>query len=197
MNEWVLENGYKIRQITDQEFDSLYRKHQRNHFDEQNQIFRLTEAFSKEELERFEKLKKQMGESIYKLHLLAESPEGKFAGYTFGFQESGITFYMCSSLVAVEHRRKGLYTSLLEKVMELTVAEGFQTLYSRHYLSNNSVIIPKLKKGFHVSGIETSDLFGTTLILTYYSNATRNEVFSYRTGETKPSEKVSELLRIQ
>ena len=60
---------------------------------------------------------------------------------------------------------------------------GFQEITSRHSVDNNSVIIPKLKVGFTISGMEISDMWGTLVNLTYYFNETRRKVLSYRTGE--------------
>ena len=109
--------------------------------------------------------------------------DGEFAGWSFGFQKLTSVFYMCNSAILPEFRRKGLYTRLLHEMMARVKDLGFQEITSRHSVDNNSVIIPKLKVGFTISGMEISDMWGTLVNLTYYFNETRRKVLSYRTGE--------------
>jgi GNAT superfamily N-acetyltransferase len=116
-------------------------------------------------------------------------------GWTFGFQVSSEDFYMCNSALHPEFRGRGLYSALLPKVIERTTTDGFQIVSSKHSASNNQVIIPKLKAGFRISGMEINDRFGTLVRLAYYSNPTRLEFFKVRTGEEKPSDEIMRYAR--
>ena len=92
-------------------------------------------------------------------------------------------FEMTSSGILPEHRRRGLYRALIPVVLEYAQHEGFQAVVSRHNLTNNAVIIPKLKSGFVISGFEVSDRFGTLVRLSYLFNPLRRKVFDVRVGQ--------------
>lgn len=72
---------------------------------------------------------------------------------------------MTNTGILEEHRRRGLYTALLPVVLNQLRQKGFQIVFSRHTLTNNAVIIPKLKAGFVISGFEVDDRFGTLVQL--------------------------------
>ena len=74
---------------------------------------------------------------------------------------------------------------------------GYQKILSRHVITNNSIIIPKLKAGFIISALELSDRFGTLVHLSYFFNETRQEVMKFRAGDLKPDEKLKEVLGIK
>ena len=59
----------------------------------------------------------------------------------------------------------------------------FKEIFSRHNATNNPVIIPKLKMGFIISGLEVSDTFGTLLQVKYYTNEKRRDIMDFRTGQ--------------
>ena len=90
---------------------------------------------------------------------------------------------MTSSGILPEHRRRGLYRALIPVVLEYARHEGFQAVVSRHNLTNNAVIIPKLKAGFVIRGFDVSDRFGTLVQLSYYFNPLRRKVLDVRVGQ--------------
>ena len=105
----------------------------------------------------------------FELHLGVFKGE-EFIGWHFGYQVNQWEFYMCNTGVLEEHRRKGIYSSLLEFVLSECKQAGFQEISSRHNASNNQVIIPKLKSDFVISSLEVSDVFGVLVQLKYYTN---------------------------
>lgn len=119
-----------------------------------------------------------------------------FIGWSFGFQESIETYYMCNSAILPDHRRKGLYTKLVETTLEIVKEIGFQTIYSRHTTTNSAVIIPKLKAGFLITHFELSDKFGSLIHLTYFTKEVRRKILDYRAGQTKPDDEIKSLLGI-
>ena len=82
-------------------------------------------------------------------------------------------------------QNKGIYTKLLPKILDILKGKGFQVVYSRHNASNNQILIPKLKQGFFITGMEVSDQFGTLIHLSYYFNDNRKNIIKFRTGEKK------------
>ena len=120
----------------------------------------------------------------YRIYLTAWEDE-KLVGWSWGFQNSGLEFYMCNSAVFPEHRRKGIYTELIKKVLNKAQEDGFQEITSKHHPDNNSVIIPKLKSGFIIQGFETNPRFGLLVKLIYYKSAAILNVHNHRTGFKK------------
>ncbi len=109
-----------------------------------------------------------------------------FVGWHVGNQVEAGRFYMTNTGILQEHRGRGLYTALLPVVLNLLEQEGFQTVYSRHNLTNNAVIVPKLKAGFVISGFEVDDRFGTLVQLSYFFNPLRRKVIDVRVGQRAP-----------
>ncbi len=106
-----------------------------------------------------------------------------FVGWHSGQQTLAGTFEMMRTGIVQEHRRRGLYTALLPIVLEQLKTDGFQVVVSRHNLTNNAVIIPKLKAGFVIRGFEVNDSFGTLVQLSYFFNPLRRKVFDVRVGQ--------------
>ena len=116
-----------------------------------------------------------------------------FVGWHMGSQIEVGKFYMTSTGVLAEHRKRGLYSALIPIVLKTVKKEGFQIVYSRHNLTNNAVIVPKLKAGFFISGFEVSDRFGTLVQLSYYFNPLRRKMLDVRVGQRKPDEEIRKL----
>lgn len=117
-----------------------------------------------------------------------------FVGWHLGQQVMAGKFEMTSTGILPEHRRHGLYSALIPIVLERVQKEGFQTVYSRHNLTNNAVIIPKLKAGFVISGFEVDDRFGTLVQLSYLFNPLRRKVLDVRVGQRRPDAETRDLL---
>lgn len=120
------------------------------------------------------------------VHYAVIKHEENVVGWTWGYQDSRESFYMVNSAVLPEHRRRGLYSKLLQITLQKLVNKGFQRIWSRHNNTNNEVIIPKLKQGFQITGSELSDFFGSLIHLTYYANSTRKKVLNFRSGQSRP-----------
>ncbi len=95
-----------------------------------------------------------------------------------------------------EFRNKGIYKSLLSLLIENIKEKGFQKITSSHIVTNNHVIVAKLKAGFIISGFEISDRFGLFVNLTYNFNEIRNKIMRYRAGEIAIDEQLSQLLNL-
>ena len=107
-------------------------------------------------------------------------------GWSFGVQQSREHYYMINTGILPEHQGKGIYTALLPIVIARLTAQGFQLITSRHVATNNRVIIPKLRAGFVISGLEVSDHFGTLVLLSYYTNPRRRALYDVRVGQSRP-----------
>ena len=72
---------------------------------------------SPEEIENIKRLRQNMG-SPFNINL-GLFYEDELVGWSYGWQENQETYYMTNSAVLAEHRRKGLYTALLNKTIEI------------------------------------------------------------------------------
>lgn len=101
---------------------------------------------------------------------------------------------MMNTGVLEAHRRRGVYTALLPVVLKTAQQVGFQVVLSRHHATNNAVIIPKLKAGFVITGLELDDRYGTLVQLSYYFNPLRRRLLDVRVGQSAPDDEVKKLL---
>ncbi|HYF01961.1 MAG TPA: GNAT family N-acetyltransferase [Patescibacteria group bacterium] len=122
--------------------------------------------------------------------------KGELIGWSYGWQESAEKYYMCNTAILKEHRRKGIYTALLPEVLKILKDKGFQIAYSRHAATNNDIIIPKLKAGFVISGMEISDKFGTLVHLSYFFNNIRRRMIDFRSGQSTLDEDLRKFLKL-
>ena len=143
---------------------------------------------------------KTLGKDCYdkpfSMNLAVYDKKENFVGWSFGWQENSTTYYMCNSGVLSKHRRKGIYSSLLNINIKILSEMGFQLIYSRHNATNNNVLIPKLKAGFIISKMEISDTFGCLVHLHYYTNKTRRKIMDYRSGEMAPDDELKKLFKM-
>ncbi|MBK9323721.1 MAG: GNAT family N-acetyltransferase [Bdellovibrionaceae bacterium] len=103
---------------------------------------------------------------------------------------------MVNSVVLPEHRGRGLYSRLLDIAMKELVPKGFQRIWSRHNQTNNAVIVPKLRRGFLIPGTELSDIFGSLVNLTFFTNKLRRKVMDFRSGDLRPDDELKKAFRL-
>lgn len=169
-----------IRTMTDEEFRPLIDEHWPPIFSGKPRLA-LNAILSEEENMRIKQLRETMGSPLMLRYGVFDGDA--FVGWHFGEQKSASEYYMRNSAILPAYRRHGLYSSLLRFVVDDLVKRGFQTITSRHTAVNNAVIIPKLKLGFVITGFELSDVFGTLVNLTYFTNPGRRKVLAFRAGE--------------
>ena len=176
------------------EFHDLWAKYKREVFEEDHS-YSLWDMLSEEEVSKVNELRKRISDKV-EICLGVFDESDNFVGWSWGFQDSSTSFYMANSAILEEHRRKGLYSKLVDEMIGLTSKLGFQMIYSRHCATNNSVIIPKLKAGFVISKMEMDDIFGVLIHLHYYSNKTRRKIMDYRSGQKAPDDELKKLFKI-
>tara|TARA_Y100000768_G_scaffold388916_1_gene388649 strand:+ start:295 stop:837 length:543 start_codon:yes stop_codon:yes gene_type:complete len=176
------------------EFHDLWAKYKREVFEEDHS-YSLWDMLSKEEVSKVNELRKRISDKV-EICLGVFDESDNFVGWSWGFQDSSTSFYMANSAILEEHRRKGLYSKLVDEMIGLTSKLGFQMIYSRHCATNNFVIIPKLKAGFVISKMEMDDIFGVLIHLHFYPNKTRRKIMDYRSGQKAPDDELKKLFKI-
>ncbi len=191
----ALPNGYSIREMGLEEFSSLAQPRMKEVFLDNGMIFSAREYLSEEEKAARAELGKRMGDPV-RINLGLFHGDN-FVGWSWGYQKDSDTFYMTNSAVLPAHRGQGLYKALMNAMVEVVAAKGFQVIYSRHIATNNAVIVPKLKAGFHITSFELSEIFGVLVHLTYFPNPLRRKVLIARTGDQKPDPEVRRVLGLE
>lgn len=147
------------------------------------------------ELLAFPRLKESFRKREF-LFLGAFSDSDELMGYSISFQMRSLELYTQTSVVLPAHRRKGIYTALTKKILEVASGKGYQMVTSNHVASNNAVIMAKLKLGFYISGFELVDDYGALVKLTCFLNEKRSQMFNVRTSFRRPDEEQKKLLKI-
>lgn len=168
--------------ISKDEFVPLFKKFRPEIFKENNDIDTYA-LYTESEKEKITELD-QMCTTQYRLYLTAWESE-QLVGWSWGFQKSGLEFYMCNSAVFPEYRRKGIYSELIQRVILKAQEDGFQEITSKHHPDNNAVIIPKLKAGFVIQGFEINPRFGLLVTLIFYKSKAMLNIHNQRTGFKK------------
>jgi len=184
-------DGYRIEMMEADAFFELEKPLSKGMFDH-TISFNARDTLHEEEQERVLKLLENFDKTINIFLGLFKGDE--FVGWSWGWQCKADEFYMCNSAVLPAHRRKGLYTALMQEMMKEVKRLGFQVIKSRHTTVNNAVLIPKLKAGFVITGMEVSDMFGTLVNLSYFINPVRRKAIDYRVGEQKADEELQQYL---
>ena len=182
-------SGYALREVNEKPFFDLFEERRRDLFPADFD-FRFLETLSPAELEARKSLRARTSGLFCGYHWIVhdETP----VGWSFGRQVNVETYYMVNSAIFPEHRRKGLYSAMLPLLLERIRLAGFQIVTSQHKATNNSVIIPKLRAGFVITGMEVTDMFGLHVHLSYYFNDTRRKMLAIRVGSEMPN---AELLK--
>ncbi len=184
---------YTFRYLEKDEFDAFYAQESAaafadaTHFDPRERIYR------QEELERIAALK-MTWTNRRQILIGAYDAAGALAGWSQSVQERGDEICMCMSAVKPAHQRHGIYARMLDMLLDRARELGFQSVISFHQATNNAILIPKLKAGFHVTGVEYRDTRGVLLKLTYLFNDERRHLLDVRSGFVKPDERALEIL---
>lgn len=187
LEEWSLGNRYKIARVdkfAEPQYMELFNKHMLIG----HPILPWRSNLSLDQQEKQKQLKELLRDRFTLKLALLESDE--LVGWSYGWQDSvhDGDFYMASSLVLPDHRKNGLYTALVEKILELTAEHGFSAVRSRHICTNNPVLIAKLKIGFSIHGFEQDETMGTLVRMIFHHNELRKKAADFRAGKYSEQE---------
>ena len=188
-----LMGDYVTALLDDEEFVPLFRQYRPQVFANRLEVF-PSGLLSKGEQAAVQNLSQRMG-TWYRLNIGIYHKK-QFVGWSFGYEATADTFWMINTGILPEHQQKGLYTALLPRILDILKAEGFQIVLSRHVVTNNQVLVPKLKAGFVITHFELSDTFGILVHLSYFFNARRKRLLDFRAGQLVPDDELKKLLEI-
>lgn len=104
----------------------------------------------------------------------------RIVGVSYGIAINKHRFMMDISLVEKEYRDQGIYSSMLEMMLENT--REFDEIDSCHHQFNNLIIAKKLRSGFHILSMEIGPATGSVVRLRYFNNQKLYSVMRFRTG---------------
>ncbi|MVN87691.1 GNAT family N-acetyltransferase [Deinococcus sp. HMF7620] len=111
------------------------------------------------------------------------------SGVVVGWQASRAwdarTAYMVNTALLPAHRGQGVYRRLLPVVMAALHAEGYPLIRSHHHLTNNAVIVPKLRAGFRFQGLQV-DEHGVMAVLLHSADPVYQAYMDVRSGLIRP-----------
>jgi ribosomal protein S18 acetylase RimI-like enzyme len=187
-----IEGGYVLQFLEKADFDASFLRLSKKYYDDVTLTFNYRTILAKDEKQKIESITDQAS-ALFKLRLGIFFKD-EMIGWSYSRQEPSDSLYMQNSGIVPEHRRKGLYTYLVRETLALAEKLGFQSVWSLHRTTNNAVVIPKLKEGFIITGMDISDSFGTRVKLAYYFNPTRRKIMDYRVGQIKIDNQLKNLL---
>jgi ribosomal-protein-serine acetyltransferase len=189
-----LPDGFCIRELEEKTFWELVKEPMKQIFNNNQMILNLNSILSPKELLDTRNLRANISFPCRTFLTLMHGQS--LAGWCWGYQDSYDSFFMVNSAILTEHRGRGLYSRLLEYLLEKIKPKGFQRIWSLHNLTNNPVIIAKLKRGFYITGVELSETYGTSARLTHFTNKDRIKALEFRAGDTMPDEAIRHMFGI-
>ncbi|GMA15784.1 GNAT family N-acetyltransferase [Deinococcus metallilatus] len=119
--------------------------------------------------------------------------EGEVVGWSAARAWNERTVYMSNTAFLPQHRGKGLYTRLLPHLLDTFQREGYPLVRSHHHVTNNAVIVPKLRAGFRIQGLQT-DEHGVMAVLIHAFDPVYRDYMDARSGLTRPRGEVARRL---
>lgn len=178
--EIQLLDDYHLVGTEDREaFKSFLNDHFPTVFATHHRIF-ISDMLSEDEKAAVQHLRTQFGKPGELLAYVMHGTE--IIGWLLGGQADQETFYMMNTGILPAHQGKGIYTALLPKFLAYLQSLGYQKVSSRHIATHNAVIVPKLKAGFLITGMELNEQYGWLVHLTYYFNEARRAALMQRAG---------------
>ena len=184
-------DSYYFREATVEEFGPFYTENRSKIFNT-NIVIPAEDGMSDEEKKKRSELHCLVKERYFlRLFILMNH---EIIGWHIGRQVDEEVYHMSNTALFKEYQGKGIYTALLTKLLELFKEKGFQKVASRHLASNSSILVPKLKAGFVITGFEIDERYGILVILSYIFNEKRLNAYKFRTGALRPDEDMKKYL---
>jgi RimJ/RimL family protein N-acetyltransferase len=191
MESIQLFDSYYFREATKEEFEPFFREKRPVVFAD-SVSFPLGNWLTDDDKAK-QKILFDLIKSRYSLRVFIMK-EKEIIGWHVGRQIDEDQYHMSNTGIFNEYQGKGIYSAFLPKLLDIFKEKGFQKIVSRHHASNNSVLVPKLKAGFVITGFEIDERFGIFVLLSYIYNEQRSKAYKFRTGAIRPDEMLKRYL---
>jgi GNAT superfamily N-acetyltransferase len=184
-------DDYYFRQAEAEEFTAFFGQNRQRMFEDISHI-PIEEYMSGPERQR-RKDYDDMVHRLYELRILIMHGH-EIIGWHIGRQGQRECGHMSNTGIFKEYRGRGIYSALLPKVLEIFREQGIAKVNSKHHVSNNAVLIPKLKAGFVITGFEVDERYGLFVNLSYIFSEQRMNAYKVRVGAMRPDEEIKKYL---
>lgn len=181
LKKWPLKDDFSIVRV-DSLPSEIIKDQAKKHLGPEYPMLPKNFGVEQQSIDKLKEIKNRLsGQYKLRLGLLYKDD---LIGWTDGWQDSieQDTFFMGASLVLPSFQKKGLYSALVKKVFEITKEDGFQSISSLHVMTNNPVLIAKLKLGFSLYGFEVNTRYGALVRLIYHHNEMKRSALRFRAG---------------
>lgn len=169
-------NGFEIKEISSMELEAFLERHFELLFS--NRVESPVPSPNAANKKLFAR-KKEWQRFVLRLGVFYQD---QMVGWHYGHASDAETYYMQNSAVLPKYRNQGLYGKLLSAVLEKIQAEEFQVATSLHHPNNAAVLIPKLKAGFIIAGMQFHERFRSLIELKYIFDLQRRKSFCQNMG---------------
>jgi len=168
----------QFKQIDNETFDAFFSVNRSKVFD--NSItYNIVKTLSIDEKKTSNRLLKEFKTERIN-YFFTENQE--IIGWSWGYYKDIDEFYMVNTGIFKAYQNQGIYSKFLKYFIENLRKENIQKITSTHHATNNQVIVPKLKAGFLITGLELNTRFGMMINLTYFFNKTQQKLINHRVG---------------
>ncbi len=181
LNKWPIKDGFSIAQVESLPSD-IIKTQAKKYLGPEYPMLPKHFGLDQEAIKKLKEIKNRLvHQYTLRLGLLFNDD---LVGWTDGWQDSieQDTFFMGASLILPSFQRKGLYSAMTQKVFDITKEHGFLSVSSLHIMTNNPILIAKLKLGFSIYGIEVNTRYGALLRLIYHHHEIKKNALKFRAG---------------
>jgi hypothetical protein len=173
--------GYTLERLPDApSYWKVHEDEMRAHFPPEVffELYALRTAHEKEQQARMAAIRG--GDPLRDFTLVRR--DGQLVAMFSGEQKSDGMYRMWHTNVHADFRRRGIYGHILRGTIAYTHALGFDTITSEHAPCNNTVLVAKMRAGFHIVAMDYDAMVGPSVILRYFHNPEHLAAYEFRCG---------------
>jgi len=133
----------------------------------------VTPESRREQLARLEAIHKRSDPRWIAFYAAGDEP----VGWCYGYMEDAETFFFDTVGLVPAFRNRGIYTAFLKQLIPYLETEGYERLTTSHHPDNRAVMIPELKTGFNIAGLELHEGCGPLIKMVYLFHEDRRAAF--------------------
>jgi L-amino acid N-acyltransferase YncA len=188
--EFDVDGGYRIQPIPLTQYLKACQRLEKHIFGNYFEFRKHTNQTDAQhrQLKRFQRASGELYEVLLGIY-----HDHDIIGWHYSAQRNSDEIVMRDTGILPAHQRKGIYSSLLPRLLKHFETAGLTNVVSYHRATNNAVIIPKLKAGFMINGL-TVDQYGLAVELIYTFDEDYRNALRVRSGEIRPTGPLAEMM---
>lgn len=175
MKKKVAYPAVEIRRLKASEFSGYYKKYSKRYFLNHRLHYNLSSLLTKKEQALTAAIQIRMKDADH--IFLGAFVNNQIVGWLYGYGATPSCFYISNALIFPKFRKRGYYSALLDKALQIAKKLGYETVTNHQYPTDSAFVAKKLDAGFYITGCEVNDVFGTMLRMTYFISPKRHKAF--------------------